>query len=100
MILWKLEHDFANLLPSWLIDLYFVIYSGVPGRSFSKSNSLHVELSSDTLEPTSFQHRLQRSKTERLRHETIFAEDAAHILDIKIPIDQKVFEKIQSVYMF
>ncbi|XP_031744209.1 sterol 3-beta-glucosyltransferase UGT80A2 isoform X3 [Cucumis sativus] len=63
---------------------------GVPGRSFSKSNSLHVELSSDTLEPTSFQHRLQRSKTERLRHETIFAEDAAHILDIKIPIDQKI----------
>ncbi|XP_050937031.1 sterol 3-beta-glucosyltransferase UGT80A2-like isoform X3 [Cucumis melo] len=63
---------------------------GVPGRSFSKSNSLHVELSSDTLEPTSFQHRLQRSKTERLRHETIFAEDAAQILDIKIPIDQKI----------
>ncbi|XP_038897685.1 sterol 3-beta-glucosyltransferase UGT80A2-like isoform X5 [Benincasa hispida] len=62
---------------------------GVPGRTFSKANSLHVEISSDTLESTSFQHRLQRSKTERLRHETIFTADAAQILDNKIPIDQK-----------
>lgn len=70
-------------------------FSGVSGRTFMKAFNLPVEINSDTLDPVSCQHQLKRSKTEKQRHESILAADAAQIFDNEISIDQKVFESIQ-----
>lgn len=59
---------------------------GVPGRTFAKANSLHVEISPDTLESTSFQHRLERSKTERV---TTVKDDGTAELEVSRDIESQ-----------
>ena len=46
--------------------------------------------SSDKLEPTSSQLKLERAKTESHRLRNILAEEAAQIYDNKISVEQKV----------
>ncbi|KAK1555311.1 hypothetical protein Q3G72_024758 [Acer saccharum] len=61
------------------------------GRSISKVNTLPVEVSSsDKLEPTSSQLKLERAKTESHRLRNILAEEAAQIYDNKISVEQKI----------
>ncbi|XP_022149768.1 sterol 3-beta-glucosyltransferase UGT80A2-like isoform X2 [Momordica charantia] len=55
-----------------------------------KAFNLPVEINSDTLDPVSCQHQLKRSITEKQRHESILAADAAQIFDNEISIDQKL----------
>ncbi|XP_057483961.1 sterol 3-beta-glucosyltransferase UGT80A2-like [Actinidia eriantha] len=65
--------------------------SGTAGRSFPRVSTLPVERTScDTLEPPPDQLKLEKSKTERLRNNTILAEEAAQIFDDSIPVQQKL----------
>ncbi|GFZ20158.1 UDP-Glycosyltransferase superfamily protein [Actinidia rufa] len=65
--------------------------SGTADRSFPRVSTLPVERTScDTLEPPPDQLKLQKSKTERPRNNTILAEEAAQIFDDSIPVQQKL----------
>lgn len=66
--------------------------SGIDGQNFPRVNTLTSEMSKDDkLEPTWGQLKLERSKTERHnRHGNLCAEDAAQILDDRIPVQQKL----------
>nr|AHA50081.1 sterol 3-O-glucosyltransferase [Eleutherococcus senticosus] len=64
---------------------------GNASRNFSRVNTLPPEiLNSDKLMPPSSQLKLQKSKTERHRHDNILPEEAAQIFDDKIPINDKI----------
>lgn len=70
--------------------------AGNASRNFSRVNTLPSEiLNSEKFMPPSSQLKLERSKTERHRHDNIFAADAAQIFNDKIPIKEKV--KITSL---
>lgn len=66
--------------------------SGIGGQNFPRVITLPSEMSKDDkLEPTWGQLKLERSKTERHnRHGNLCAEDAAQILDDRIPVQQKL----------
>ncbi|KAK2648891.1 hypothetical protein Ddye_016380 [Dipteronia dyeriana] len=65
--------------------------SETSGRSISKVNTLPMEVSSsDKLEPTSSQLKLERAKTESHRLRNILVEEAAQIYDNKISAEQKI----------
>lgn len=68
------------------------LYLGIAGRSMSKLNTSRVEMPGiNQSERTSSQLKLERSKTERQKHQNIRAEEAAQIFDDKISVQQKVF---------
>ncbi|XP_034691018.1 sterol 3-beta-glucosyltransferase UGT80A2 isoform X2 [Vitis riparia] len=66
--------------------------SGIGEQNFPRVNTLTSKMSKDDkLEPTWGQLKLERSKTERHnRHGNLCAEDAAQILDDRIPVQQKL----------
>ncbi|XP_058197851.1 sterol 3-beta-glucosyltransferase UGT80A2-like isoform X1 [Rhododendron vialii] len=65
--------------------------SGTAGRNVARVNTLPLEvLSSDIAEPLSSSPKMERSKTERHRGNTILAEEAAQIFDDRIPVQQKL----------
>ncbi|PSR89705.1 Sterol 3-beta-glucosyltransferase [Actinidia chinensis var. chinensis] len=65
--------------------------SGTAGRNFPRVSTLPVDRTScDTLDPPSVQLKLEKSKTERARNNTILAEEAAQIFDDSIPVQQKL----------
>ncbi|KAH7838807.1 hypothetical protein Vadar_031434 [Vaccinium darrowii] len=64
---------------------------GTAGKNVARVNTLPLEvLSSDIAEPLDSQPTLERSKSERHRHNTILAEEAAQIFDNRIPVQQKL----------
>ncbi|KAK9281325.1 hypothetical protein L1049_004224 [Liquidambar formosana] len=65
--------------------------SGTAGRNLPRPSTVPVEiLDSGKLESTSSQFKLERSKTERHRHQNVLSQDAAQIFDDKIPVQQKL----------
>ena len=74
----------------------FFFDPGIGGQNFPRVNTLPSEMSKDDkLEPTWGQLKLERSKTERHnRHGNLCAEDAAQILDDRIPVQQKVYHHL------
>lgn len=51
---------------------------GIAGRSTAKLNTSQVEMpGANKLEPSSSELKLEKSKTERQRHNNVLAEDAA-----------------------
>ncbi|XP_065874532.1 sterol 3-beta-glucosyltransferase UGT80A2 isoform X2 [Euphorbia lathyris] len=65
--------------------------SSVAGRSAPKLISFQAEMpGGNKLEPASGELKLERSKTERPRHQNLLAGEAAQILDDKIPVQKKL----------
>nr|AYR16621.1 UDP-glucosyltransferase UGT80A23 [Polygala tenuifolia] len=65
--------------------------SGGSSRSLSKVNTLPADFShNDESVSTSSPLKLERSKTERLRHNNLRPEEAAQIFDNKIPVQEKL----------
>ncbi|CAN1313573.1 hypothetical protein LINPERPRIM_LOCUS28997 [Linum perenne] len=60
-------------------------YSGDDAESTSSTKGL---------EPTSSQLKLERAKTERQRPHNILAEEASQIFDDKIPVQQKIWNRL------
>ena len=80
----------------WLFLFSFFFDPGIGGQNFPRVITLPSEMSKDDkLEPTWGQLKLERSKTERHnRHGNLCAEDAAQILDDRIPVQQKVYHHL------
>jgi len=75
----------------------FSPYSDIPGKVLSKVTTMPVDIShGDKLESSSSKFRMERSKTERLRH--LSPEDAAQIFDDKIPVQEKVYGCVFSPF--
>ncbi|KAK7382638.1 hypothetical protein VNO80_01591 [Phaseolus coccineus] len=63
--------------------------SDIPGKVLSKVTTMPLDIShGDKLESSSSKFRIERSKTERIRH--LSPEDAAQIFDDKIPVQEKL----------
>lgn len=64
---------------------------GSGGGSFSRVNTTPPAIMRfDILEPVPSEVKLERSRTDKQRHNVVLAEDAAQIYDEKITVQQKV----------